>query len=96
MSAGHWLDSSAEHRVAAARVASEKRFFNQAFDLIRWVMERPADRVTYGDLRLIRSEFDNLMELSREAKMFKDPIAYDTYIDESFMRNYRPVEIPIK
>ncbi len=96
MSAGHWLDSSSEHRIAAARVASDKRFFNQAFDLIRWVMERPADRVTYGDLRLIRSEFDSLMQLSLEAKMFPDPIEYDTYIDESFMRNYRPVDISIK
>jgi NitT/TauT family transport system substrate-binding protein len=59
-------------------------------------MERPADRVTYGDLRLIRSEFDSLMQLSLEAKMFPNPISYDTYIDESFMRAYRPVDIPIK
>ena len=96
MSAGQWLDNSPAHRTAAARVASEKNFFNQAFELIRWVMERPADRVTYGDLRLIRSEFDSLMHLAVEAKMFPAPIPYETYIDESFMRNFRAVEIPIQ
>ncbi len=95
MSAGHWLDQSPAHRTAAARVASERSFFNQAFELIRFVMERPADRVTYGDLRLIQSEFDTLMSLAREAKMFPDSIPYATYVDESFMRNFRLVDIPI-
>lgn len=95
MSAGHWLDQSPAHRTAAARVASERTFFNQAFELIRFVMERPADRVTYGDLRLIRSEFDTLMGLAREAGMFPDSIPYSRYVDESFMRNFRMVDIPI-
>ena len=93
LAAGHWLDTSPEHRTAAARIASDRSMFNQAFELIKWVMERPADRVTYGDLRLIRSEFDELMRLSLEAKTIDHPIAYDTYVDERFMRNARPVDI---
>lgn len=96
MSAGHWLDNSPEHRTAAAEVASGRSYFNQAAELIRWVMERPADRVTYGDLRLIRSEFDSLMNLALEAKIINRPIPYETYVDETFMRNFRQVEIPIE
>ncbi len=95
MSAGQWLDSSPGHRTTAARIASGTEFFNQPQELIQWVMERPADRVTYGDLRLIREEFDELMQLSLDAEIIAHPIPYETYIDESFMRNFRFVEIPM-
>ena len=50
-------------------------------------MENPTDRVTYGDLRMIRSEFEELMQLSLEAGTIKHPIPYETYMDESFARN---------
>jgi len=96
LSAGHWLDNSPSHRTAAARIASDKSFFNQAFELIRWVMERPSDRVTYGDLRLIKDEFDQLMQLSLEAGIIARPIPYSTYVDESFMRNFRMVNINLE
>lgn len=95
LSAGHWLDNSPENRVAAAQVASEPGIFNQAAELIRFVLERPVDRVTYGDLRLIKSEFDELMVLSREAGMFPDTIAYEKYVDETFMKNATPVHIRV-
>jgi NitT/TauT family transport system substrate-binding protein len=93
LAAGQWLETSPEHRTVAARIASDKSMFNQAFDLIKWVMERPSDRVTYGDLRLIRSEFDELMRLSLDAKIISKPIDYHTYVDERFMKNARPVDI---
>jgi NitT/TauT family transport system substrate-binding protein len=93
LAAGHWLDSSPEHRTRAARIAADKSMFNQAFDLIRWVLERPPDRVTYGDLRLMRSEFEELMRLALDAKILDRPVDYATYVDESFMKNARPVEI---
>jgi NitT/TauT family transport system substrate-binding protein len=96
LSAGHWLDNSPEHRKAAARLASDKSIFNQPAELIRFVLERPVDRVTYGDLRLIKSEFDELMNLSLEAGIIHHPIPYEKYIDESFMKNARRVDIPIK
>ena len=67
--------------------------FNQTFELIKWVMERPPDRVTYGDLRLIRAEFDELMRLSLDAKIIDRPIPYHTYVDESFMKHAHPVVI---
>ena len=95
LAAGRWLDTSPEHRTTAARIASHQSMFNQAFELIKWVMERPADRVTYGDLRLIRSEFDELMRLCLDAKIFDKPIEYHTYVDETFMKNARPVGIDL-
>ena len=95
LAAGQWLETSPEHRTTAARIASHQSMFNQAFELIKWVMERPADRVTYGDLRLIRSEFDELMRLCLDAKIFDKPIEYHTYVDETFMKNARPVGIDL-
>ena len=91
--AGRWLDTSPEHRTRAAQIASHQSMFNQAFELIKWVMERPADRVTYGDLRLMRSEFDELMRLSLDAKILHRPVDYHTYVDESFMQRAHPVAI---
>jgi NitT/TauT family transport system substrate-binding protein len=93
LAAGKWLETSPEHRTRAARIASHQSMFNQAFELIKWVMERPSDRVTYGDLRLIRSEFDEVMRLSLDAKIIDRPIDYHTYVDESFMKNARPIAI---
>jgi NitT/TauT family transport system substrate-binding protein len=96
VAAGQWLDANQENRTTAARVASDKTFFNQAFELIRWVMERPPDRVTYGDLRLIKAEFDELMQLSLDAGILKREIPYERYIEERFMRNARPVDIKLQ
>ena len=96
LSAGHWLDHSPSHRTAAARIASDKTFFNQAFELIRWVMERPSDRVTYGDLRLMKDEFNQLMGLSLDAGIIPHPIPYETYVDDRFMRNFRMVNINLE
>jgi NitT/TauT family transport system substrate-binding protein len=58
-------------------------------------MDNPQDRVTYGDLRMIRAEFDELMQLSIEAGTLKRPIAYERYVDDSFYRNIQPVPIPL-
>jgi NitT/TauT family transport system substrate-binding protein len=42
---------------------------------------------------MIRAEFDELMQLSLEARTIKRPIEYERYVDESFVRNVRPVTI---
>jgi NitT/TauT family transport system substrate-binding protein len=52
--------------------------------------------VTYADLRLIRSEFDDLMHAAVEAGIIRHPIAYERYVDESFQRSARPVEIHVQ
>ena len=56
-------------------------------------MDHPTDRVTYGDLRMIRSEFEELMQLSVEAGTIKHRIDYTTYVDESFAKVAKPASI---
>ena len=58
-------------------------------------MDNPSDRVTYGDLRLIKSEFEELMQLSIAAGTIKHPSRYENYVDESFVKNIAPVRIAL-
>jgi len=90
LGAGVWLDTQQTNRDRAVEIAAKPAFFNQDPEILRFVMENPTDRVTYGDLRMIRSEFDELMQLSLEAGTIKHPIALDTYLDESFARVAKP------
>ncbi|MBC7988746.1 MAG: ABC transporter substrate-binding protein [Luteimonas sp.] len=95
LGAGRWLDAQQANREKAVAIAAGRDYFNQDPNIIRFVMENPTDRVTYGDLRMIRSEFEDLMQLSIEAGTIKHPIAYETYMDESFARAAQPVSINI-
>lgn len=94
-SAGSWLDAGPSHRDKAAQVAAQRSYFNQDPKLLRFVLQNPADRVTYGDLRMIPAEFDELMELSLQAGTVKQPIAFERYVDPSFVRAVQPVEVKI-
>jgi NitT/TauT family transport system substrate-binding protein len=91
--AGLWLDQGPGHREQAVQIAAGPKFFNQDPRIIRFVMQNPSDRVTYGDLRMVRSEFDDLMELSLQAGTIKHPIPYEKYVDERFARNARAAQI---
>ena len=93
--AGNWLDAAPLNRSKAIAVASGRKFFNQDPNVLKFVMENPADRVTYGDLRMLRPEFDELMNLSIEAGTLKRPVAYASYVDESFVKNLKPVSIAL-
>src|SRR5262245_33666148 len=93
--AGNWLDATHENRNKAVQIASGKNFFNQDPNILQFVMDNPTDRVTYGDLRMIREEFEDLMQLSIEAGTIKHPIAYETYIDDSFVRATKAATIPL-
>src|SRR5580704_4393171 len=77
LGAGTWLDQQQENRNKAVAIASGEKFFNQDPKIIRFVMQNPTDRVTYGDLRMIRTEFDELMHLSMEAGTIKHAIPYE-------------------
>ncbi len=78
LGAGVWLDAQQENRDKAVAIAAGRDFFNQDPNILKFVMENPTDRVTYGDLRMIRSEFEELMQLSIEAGTIKRPIPYET------------------
>jgi len=82
-----WLDARQDNRNKAVAIACGRDYFNQDPNVLQYVMENPADRVTYGDLRMIRSEFEELMQLSREAGTIKHDIVYEKYVDESFVAN---------
>ncbi len=95
LGAGVWLDTGKANRDKAVAIAAAPTFFNQDPAILEFVMEHPADRVTYGDLRMIRSEFEDLMQLSLQAGTITHPISYETYVDERFARNARPAAIPL-
>ncbi|HEY5808378.1 MAG TPA: ABC transporter substrate-binding protein [Povalibacter sp.] len=95
LGAGTWLDQQQDNRNKAVAIAAGREYFNQDPNIIKFVMENPTDRVTYGDLRMIRSEFDDLMRLSMEAGTIKHPIPYEKYVDERFARQAQPATIPL-
>jgi NitT/TauT family transport system substrate-binding protein len=95
LGAGVWLDTEPGNREKAIQIAAGRRFFNQDPAVLRYVMENPSDRVTYGDLRMIRAEFDELMQLSIEAGTLKRPIQYDRYVDERFAIKARAAAIAV-
>lgn len=95
LSAGKWLEGGSENRHLAADLAAHREFFGQDSSLLRFVMDNPKDRVTYGDLRLVRSELDELMQLAYEGKVLKHQVPYEKYVDDSFMRNYHAAEIKL-
>ena len=95
LGAGSWLDQSGANREKAVQIAAGPSFFNQDPKIIRFVMQNPSDRVIYGDLRMIRAEFEELMQLSVEAGNLKRPVAYEKYVDEQFARNALAATIPL-
>jgi NitT/TauT family transport system substrate-binding protein len=95
LGAGAWLDQQQANREKAVQIAAGQPYFNQDAKIIRFVMENPTDRVTYGDLRMIRTEFEELMQLSIQAGTIKHPIPYEKYVDERFARAAKPAAIPL-
>ena len=95
LGAGSWLDLEPGNREKAVQIAAGRRFFNQDPKIIRFVMRNPSDRVTYGDLRMVRAEFDQLMQLSVDAGTIRHAIPYETYVDERFARSAQPATISL-
>jgi NitT/TauT family transport system substrate-binding protein len=95
LGAGQWLDQTPANREKAVQIAAGASYFNQDPKIIRFVMQNPSDRVTYGDLRMIRSEFEELMQLSMQAGTIKRAIPYEKYVDEQFARNARAATISL-
>jgi NitT/TauT family transport system substrate-binding protein len=95
LGAGVWLDTAQGNRDKAVAIAAGRDFFNQDPNILKFVMENPTDRVTYGDLRMIRSEFEELMQLSMDAGTLKHPIAYEQYVDDRFAKAAKPAVITL-
>jgi len=95
LAAGMWLDGQRQNREKAVQIAATPRYFNQDPNILRFVMSNPEDRVTYGDLRMIPREFEELMQLAVQAGALKHPVPYAKYVDESFARAARPASIAL-
>jgi NitT/TauT family transport system substrate-binding protein len=95
LGAGHWLDQQQTNRDKAVAIAAGREFFNQDKSILQFVMENPTDRVTYGDLRMIKEEFDELMQLSIEAGTLTQPVPYEKYVNDVFAKAAAPSSITI-
>jgi NitT/TauT family transport system substrate-binding protein len=95
LGAGVWLDDNSVNREKAVNIAAGRNFFNQDPNIIRFVMENPTDRVTYGDMRMIKDEFNELMELSMAAGTLTKAIPYENYVDETFVNKAIPAAVSI-
>lgn len=95
LGAGSWMDLNYANRMKAITIAAGRNYFNQDPNVLKFVMENPKDRVTYGDLRMIRSEFEELMQLSMDAGTIKRHIPYEKYVDEKFAKSAKPAIIKI-
>jgi NitT/TauT family transport system substrate-binding protein len=95
LGAGQWLDVKQQNRDKAVAIAAGRKFFNQDPNIIKFVMENPTDRVTYGDLSMIRTEFEELMQLSVEAGTLKRPVAFEKYVDDSFAKAAKATAISL-
>ncbi len=95
LGAGLWLDQRPENREKAIEIAAGRQFFNQDPNILRYVMTQPPDRVTYGDLRMVPREFDELMQMSVDAGTLKHPVPYKAYVDDSFALAGKPASIAL-
>jgi NitT/TauT family transport system substrate-binding protein len=80
---GKWLDADPENRMNAADNIG-RDYYKQDPKLLRHVLSKPPDRVTYSQLRLARSEFAVIENLAFEAGLLKKPIAFEQYADARF------------
>jgi NitT/TauT family transport system substrate-binding protein len=93
LGAGIWLDDQPQNRDTAVQIAAARDYFNQDVNILRFVMTNPTDRVTYGDLRMVPQEFEEMMQLSVEAGTLSRPVPFEKYVDTSFARVARPAPI---
>jgi NitT/TauT family transport system substrate-binding protein len=95
LGAGLWLDQTQANRTKGIQIAARPQYFNQDPNVLKFVMENPADRVTYGDLRLIRAEFEEMVQLAIAAGMFKRQARYEKYVDESFVKAIKAIPVTL-
>jgi NitT/TauT family transport system substrate-binding protein len=82
-SSGLWLEKGMDHRMAAAQTVATN-YYNQDPRLLRFVLSKPPDRVTYGNLRLARQEFDRIAEMAFEAGVLTRKMKFEEYADPRF------------
>lgn len=82
---GKWLDADQSHRMDAAQVAAKNYYFQDP-KLLEFVLSKPPDRVKYTHLAPLKPDFDGIMHLAVEMGILDGPIAFEDYVDDSFVR----------
>ncbi len=82
---GKWLDSDTAHRNEAAQFVA-KNYYNQHPRLLSYVLSKPPDRVRYTNLSVRRRDFEEIEQLAREAGVLKGAVTFDSYADDSFVK----------
>lgn len=59
-------------------------YYNQNPRLLRFVLSKPPDRVTYSRLGPLRAEFEEIERLAREAGIIEGTVRFEDYVDDSF------------
>jgi NitT/TauT family transport system substrate-binding protein len=80
---GKWLEGGMDHRMDAAENISQQ-YYNQKPELLRFVLSKPPDRVTYANLMLARKDFEEIEQLALDAGILDGPIGFEEYADPSF------------
>lgn len=88
---GKWLDESQAHRMDAAEMAAEHYYFQDP-ELLKFVLSKPVDRVKYTQLAPLKDEFDEIMELAVEIGVLSGPVAFEDYVDDSFVRELDQID----
>jgi NitT/TauT family transport system substrate-binding protein len=82
---GKWLDEGLENRMEAAEMAAANYYFQDP-KLLKFVLSKPPDRITYTRLGPLQGEFDEIMELAYEIGILSRPVAFEEYTDDSFVK----------
>ena len=89
-------------RLQAAVIASQRRYYNQDPELLKFVLTKPPDRVKYTELDLARDEFAEIQRWAERLGFFdqrpvtaEDPFGFEDYCDDRFERARLP-EMPLQ
>jgi NitT/TauT family transport system substrate-binding protein len=82
---GKWLDEGLEHRMEAAEMAAENYYFQDP-ELLKFVLSKPPDRITYTRLAPLKGEFDEIMELAYEIGILSRRVEFEEYTDDTFVK----------
>ena len=80
---GMWLEENMDNRMAAAQFVS-KRYYNQHPRLLEFVLSKPPDRVTFGNLALQRDNFREIEILGKQSGILEGTVSFDDYVDTRF------------
>lgn len=80
---GMWMQEGMDNRMKAAEVVATT-YYNQDPRLLRYVLSKPPDRVSYDKLSLAREDFKEIEDLAREAGILAGKTSFDDYADVRF------------